>query len=166
MKCLIFSDSHGCESGITKALSMHKDAEVVFFLGDGLSDVDSVAAFDKSRMWISVKGNCDLRSYFREREVDKTEEITLEGRKIVLTHGDLYGVKYGDTGIKNLALSRKADIVLFGHTHQKIEKYISTDDGGYYLFNPGSIGGGFGIKPSYGVINITEGGILLSHGFI
>ena len=160
MKCLIFSDSHGCESGITKALSMHKDAEVVFFLGDGLSDADSVAAFDKSRMWISVKGNCDLRSYFREREVDKTEEITLEGRKIVLTHGDLYGVKYGDTGIKNLALSRKADIVLFGHTHTPYEKY-ENEVKPIYFFNPGSIS-----SPSFsfGIMTVTESGVIFSHG--
>ena len=54
-----------------------------------------------------------------------------------------------------------ADIVLFGHTHERLEKYIPTDDGGFYLFNPGSIGG---FKPSYGIINIADSGILLSHG--
>ena len=160
MKCLIFSDSHGCESGITRVLSMHRDADVVFFLGDGLSDADSVASFDRTRMWISVKGNCDFRSNFLGREVYKTEEITLEGKKIVLTHGDLYGVKFGCEGIKNLALSRKADIVLFGHTHTPYEEYAN-DVKPIYLFNPGSIS-----SPSFsfGILMITESGVLFSHG--
>ena len=50
---------------------------------------------------------------------------------------------------------------LFGHTHQKFEKYIPTEEGGYYLFNPGALGG---YKPSFGVMNISDAGILLSHG--
>ncbi len=160
MKCLIFSDSHGCESGITKALSMHRDAEVVFFLGDGLSDADAVASFDKSRMWVAVKGNCDFRPYFLEREVGKTDVISLEGRKIVFTHGDLYGVKYGCDGIKNLALSRKADIVLFGHTHMPYEEYAD-EVKPIYLFNPGSIS-----LPShsFGIMTLTESFVLFSHG--
>lgn len=160
MKCLVISDSHGNESNILKALSMHRDAEVVFFLGDGLSDADSVASLDKSKMWIAVQGNCDFRQYFLGREVKKTEEITLEGRRIVLTHGDLYGVKYGNDGIKNLALSRKADIVLFGHTHTPYEEYAN-EVKPIYLFNPGSIS-----SPSYsfGILTVTEAVIMFSHG--
>lgn len=165
MKCLCFSDSHGTTLAMKRALAKHPDAEVVFFLGDGLSDFEEFI-HDRSRMWIAVRGNCDTSGILGDQMVKKTDSITLMGYRIFLTHGDLYGVKYGLDGIKGLAVDHNADLVLFGHTHQKIEKYISTDDGGYYLFNPGSIGGGFGIKPSYGVINITEGGILLSHGFI
>ncbi len=37
MKCLVFSDSHGNVSYMKKALRLHPDAEVVFFLGDGLA---------------------------------------------------------------------------------------------------------------------------------
>ena len=50
MKCLCFSDSHGNSLGIRRALNMHPDAEVVFFLGDGLSDAENFI-MDKSRMW-------------------------------------------------------------------------------------------------------------------
>ena len=162
MKCIIFSDSHGHRSNIMKALSMHRDAEVVLFLGDGLSDADSLASFDNERMWIVVRGNCDFGRCFLGREVRKLEEITLCGKKTVATHGDLYGVKYGLEGIKNLALSRKADIVLFGHTHIPHEEYVNEDEP-VYLFNPGSIS-----SPSYsfGILTITEDTVLFSHGSV
>ncbi|MBQ8414754.1 MAG: YfcE family phosphodiesterase [Clostridia bacterium] len=165
MKCLCFSDSHGSSYGMKRALSMHPDAEVVFFLGDGLCDFDELI-YDRSRMWIAVRGNWDVNGILGDSMVKKTDSITLMGHRIFLTHGDMYGVKYGLDGITKLAVDQNADVVLFGHTHKMLEKYIPTEEGGFYLFNPGSIGGGFGIKPSYGVINITDSGILLSHGFI
>ena len=165
MKCLVFSDSHGSPLKIRQAINKHPDAEVIFFLGDGLNDLDSLIG-DRSRMWIAVQGNCDRLAILGDQIVKKTDSITLLGCRVFLTHGDLYGVKYGLDGIKKLAVDHNADIVLFGHTHMPLEKYVSTDEGGYYLFNPGSIGGGFGSKSSYGVMNITEQGILLSHGFL
>ena len=165
MKCLVFSDSHGSVNGIRRALNMHPDAEVIFYLGDGLRDLESFI-YDKSKMWIAVRGNCDFSALLGDGMVKKTDSITLMGHRIFLTHGDMYGVKYGLDGITKLAVDHNADVVLFGHTHKMLEKYIPTEEGGFYLFNPGSIGGGFGIKPSYGVINITDSGILLSHGFI
>lgn len=162
MKCIIFSDSHGCSSNMMSVLFMHRDAEVVFFLGDGLSDADSLASFDKERMWIAVRGNCDFGRCFLGREASKIEEITLCGKKIVATHGDMYGVKLGVEGIKNLALSRKADIILFGHTHIPHEEYVNEGEP-IYLFNPGSIS-----SPSYsfGILTLTEDTILFSHGSV
>lgn len=163
MKCLVFSDSHGSAYGIRRALNIHPDAEVIFYLGDGLSDLESFIQ-DKTKMWIAVRGNCDFSALLGDTMVKKTDSITLLGTRIFLTHGDLYGVKYGLDGVMRLAVDHNADIVLFGHTHMPLEKYIPTESGGYYLFNPGSVGGGLGGRASYGVINITEQGVLLSHG--
>ena len=160
MKCLVFSDSHGSYYNIRRVLSMHPDAEVVFFLGDGLSDLEPLVT-DRSRAILAVRGNCDHSAILGDVLCKKTDAINIEGRRIAFTHGDLYGVKYGLDGVKKLACDMNADIVLFGHTHERLEKYITTDDGGFYLFNPGSIGG---FKPSYGIINIADSGILLSHG--
>ena len=165
MKCLCFSDSHGTSLGMRRAIMMHRDDEVIFFLGDGLSDFEEIIQ-DRTRMYIAVRGNCDSSAILGDTMVKKTDSITLLGHRIILTHGDLYGVKYGLDGVKKLAVDHNADIILFGHTHQMLEKYISTDDGGYYLFNPGSVGGGYGNSPSYGVINITDKGVLLSHGLL
>ncbi len=163
MKCLVFSDSHGSPYGIRRALNMHPDAEVVFYLGDGLSDLEGFI-HDRTKMWLAVRGNCDLSALLGDIMVKKTDSITLMGYRIFLTHGDLYGVKYGLDGVKSLAVGSNADIVLFGHTHRPLEMYVPTDTGGYYLFNPGSVGGGLRGQAGYGVINITEQGILLSHG--
>ena len=165
MKCLCFSDSHGSSYGIRRALNMHRDAEVVFFLGDGLSDLEDIILSD-NRAYFAVRGNCDSSAVFGNTLVKKTDSINLNGCRIVFTHGDLYGVKYGLDGVKKLAEDTNAGIVLFGHTHTPLEQYVPTEEGGYYLFNPGSVGGGFSSKASYGIINITDKGILLSHGYI
>lgn len=162
MKCLCFSDSHGSPFNIRAALNKHPDAEVVFFLGDGLRDLEEFI-LDRGKAWLAVQGNCDYFATLGDSLVKKTDRITLMGKRIVFTHGDLYGVKYGIDGVTRLAEEQNADILLFGHTHTPLEKYIPTEDGGYYLFNPGSIGAGYG-GASYGIINITDKGILLSHG--
>jgi putative phosphoesterase len=147
-----------------QALLRHPDAEVVFFLGDGTSDAETLFLSDRTRQWICVRGNCDFRSYVGTREIEALERITLMGKRIVLTHGDLYGAKYGSDGLLRLAEKERADIVLFGHTHAPFEKYFDTNQGGVYLFNPGSIGASY--TPSYGVITLTDGGVLFSHGYM
>ncbi len=164
MKCLCFSDSHGSSLYIEKALSLHRDAEVVFFLGDGLSDIERCSLNYPNTAFLAVRGNCDFSSLMAGREVSKTDEISIMGKHIVYTHGDLYGVKYGDGGLLRIAEVKSADVILYGHTHIPSEKYIATDRGGVYLFNPGSIGLSYGNSPSYGIMDITESGICFSHG--
>ena len=161
MKCIVFSDSHGNTRNMRQALLANPDAEAVFYLGDGLSDADIVSSADSGRAWIAVAGNCDFSPMFRDSFVKKTDKVTLDGQRIVLTHGDLYGAKYGIGGLLSLAKEESASILLFGHTHEPCEKYLPTEDAGVYLFNPGSIGAG-----SYGIVLICEKGILLSHGKI
>lgn len=160
MKCLCFSDSHGASYNLKAALNKHPDAEVVFFLGDGLDDLEPFLK-DKARAFFAVRGNCDRTALLGDVMVKKTDNLRILGKKIIFTHGDLYGVKYGIEGVVKLGCDTNADLVLFGHTHRPLEKCISLDEGGLYLFNPGSISMG-----KYGLINITEQGILLSHGTV
>lgn len=159
MTCLIFSDSHGDASCMKRALNKNPDAEVVFFLGDGISDAEALAIDDKCRMWIAVRGNCDFSVVFGNGVLNKTEQITLMGKKIMLTHGDVYGVKGGLETLIGAARSRGADIVLFGHTHIPYESY----DDGLYIFNPGTASHPY---YSFGVLTLTENAVLLSHGSI
>ena len=165
MKCLCFLDSHGFIGYFKKALELHPDCEVVFFLGDGLADAEFLALSYRNMAWLMVRGNCDHSSVALGAPVEKTSSITLMGKRIVFTHGDLYGVKYGEQGLLRLAESRDADIVLFGHTHIPFEKYIPREEGGLYLFNPGSIEAPCYDKGgSYGIIDITESVVSFSHG--
>ena len=146
------------------ALAMHPDADAVFFLGDGLSDIDDVRLDFPSVAFFAVKGNCDFRSYALDSWVEKTEEIVLLGKKIVYTHGDLFDAKYGTRELETLAEKRNADIILFGHTHTPFCSYYSKDSGGYYLFNPGSASAG---GASFGLITIEmDKEPLFSHGSI
>ena len=160
MKCIVISDSHGDSYSIRRILNMHPDAEVVFFLGDGISDLEPFVN-NQNMAILAVRGNCDRNFVLGNSVLKKTDSINLEGHRIVFTHGDLYGVKYGMDGVMRLAEETGADVILFGHTHTPTEKYVPTEDGGVYLFNPGSISG---YKPSFGIMNICDSGILLSHG--
>lgn len=162
MKCLIFSDSHNYSYNITRAIRLHKDTEIVFFLGDGLSDIDEVRYAFPSVKFLAVRGNCDMRMFALDYIVQKTAEIEISGKRIVYTHGDLYGAKYGTCGLEKLARDKNADIVLFGHTHAPELKYFSDSERPFYLFNPGSVGSREG---SYGIMTLNEGGEpLFSHG--
>ena len=164
MKLLVFSDSHGNPFYISRALTMHPDAEAVFFLGDGLSDIAALVARPSSPTWYCVRGNCDMSFSLINAPVLKTDSVTLSGYKIVFTHGDLYRAKYGIEDLVCLALEEHADLVLFGHTHNPCQKYVDFGERGLYLFNPGSIGSEYGNTPTFGIVVLTDNGILLSHG--
>ena len=163
MKCLVFSDSHNETYLIKKAISSHPDAEVIFFLGDGLSDIEEIYLSFPERKILAVKGNCDFRSFVMNEFIEKTAVIDLLGKKIVYTHGDLYGVKYGMAGLERLAKETFADVILFGHTHTPVLEYFSSNDiKPFYVFNPGSIGSREG---SFGIMDLYEGKEpLFSHG--
>ena len=114
MKCLCFSDSHGDSAKIATVLRIHHDAEVIFFLGDGLSDIERLMRPDKA--WLAVQGNCDYSSALGTGFVKKTDSIRLLDKKIIFTHGDLYGVKYGEDGIIKIATENNADYTPYRQT--------------------------------------------------
>ena len=59
MKLLVFSDSHGNERAMRRALALHPDAEGVLFLGDGLASASLLPELSGDRFFFGVKGNCD-----------------------------------------------------------------------------------------------------------
>lgn len=155
-----------------KAIKLHNDAEVIFFLGDGLADISELYSEYPDKAIFAVQGNCDSAVLAMARQIQKTDSVTLCGKRILFTHGDLYGAKYGNAGLCALAKKEGADIVLFGHTHECAEVYVPADENSseceypvakpFYLFNPGSIGY---CSASYGIITLKEGSEpLFSHG--
>ncbi len=58
---------------------------------------------------------------------DPPREVTFGGKKIILSHF------FSDSHYEALALSGKYDIILFGHTHQLLNKKI----GNTIILNPG-----------------------------
>ncbi len=163
MKCLVISDSHSSGENIGRAIAKCPDAEVIFFLGDGISALDAYVDRYPDKAWLFVLGNCDRPTFLGGSFVKKVDRISLCGKRIVLTHGDLYGAKYGTEGLLRLADEERADIVLFGHTHKRTEHYDS--ERGVWLFNPGSLEHSWGERPSFGLMTLGDNGdVLLSHG--
>lgn len=159
VKCLIASDTHGRTEGLAEALRRNPNVDAVIFLGDGLADAEAVAdATDSQCLWLTVRGNCDLRGTFRGQSVKTTDTITLLDKRIVFTHGHEYEVKINNLGLRRLAEKTFADIVLYGHTHTPREEY----ENGVYYFNPGSLRGGYG-GACCALMTIEQSGVLFSY---
>lgn len=148
-KILIISDTHGDIKTLEKIIKKEKNYSYIIHLGDHHFDLDEVDIDYENVNVLRVRGNCD---FMKEKE---DLVFTLHGKKIFMTHGHYYGVKNSFTNIFYKADEIGADIVLFGHTHEALNKKISD----IHLFNPGSLSSmrSFG-KISYGIMTIDEKG--------
>lgn len=175
-KILVFSDSHKQTEYLNKALALNADADMIVHLGDGASDLTLRLPDEHRTPIVAIEGNGEYYGTMRiDRRYLPKKEVMLEfeGKRIFMTHGHLYDVKYGLGRIISHACAEGADIVLFGHTHMPLSEYLplGTQLEGIgelprpmWLFNPGSIG--VGIKHSFGIITFCGGEPLLSHGAI
>ena len=144
MRALVISDSHHDSISINMVLKLHREAEMVIFLGDGEDDffsADNIALMTDKKV-VAVKGNCDLGSALNEEEF-----FTFGGKKVFALHGHTRGVKHTSEMLEAQAKKIGADIVVYGHTHNEKVEYI---DKIYYMC-PGSIRNG-----TYGIIDIDE----------
>ena len=167
MKLLVVSDTHGRYERLSMLLDMHSDADALIFLGDGLNDLGRADAYDRGMSVIAHRGNCDGLVFLGHYAGIETSQ-SFEGFKFFMLHGHTRGVKSGFYGAAVAAVNKDADLLLFGHTHKAIEKYLpeGTDIEGTLLkkplriFNPGSLGD----SGSFGIIDIRGENILMSHG--
>ena len=164
MKALIFSDSHQNHTNMKAAIEMHKNnLDLCIHLGDGTREFIYLSQLYSSIPFVYVHGNYE-DPYASGHDV--TRILDLEGYRVLLTHGHAYGVKGGNGNLIYKALEEECDIALYGHTHQRENRYLTNDgwEKGIYLFNPGSIQRPhFGDVPSCGLLEITKKGIILSH---
>ncbi len=156
MRIIAFSDSHRNSRNVHKLFeNTALTTDLYIFLGDSEGDLDDIPMLYPDKKIISVAGNCDYSSM--DPFVAVTEAC---GKKIVCTHGHLQHVSFGLSGLKKLAQDNEADLVLFGHTHERRCEYKN----GVYYINPGSIGKPRdGKGPSYAAIDIIPAGILCTH---
>ncbi len=171
MRLLVISDSHGHYERISELLSMHRGIDALIFLGDGLSDLERAGAYECGAAVLAVKGNCDWSSFFGTSRAEEELLINFDGYRFLMMHGHTRGVKHGLTNVIYAAQEREADVLLFGHTHEPLEKYIP--EGGEYslgkpmrIFNPGSLGASCDGCGHFGLIEIRGKDILMSHGKI
>ena len=148
MKVLVVSDVHGRVTPL-RWLLKNETADALFFLGDGLYDLDQAIAANGAAPdypIYRVRGNCDIGSD------DPAEGLAPFGGVLFFyTPGHLFGAQSGYERIAEYAADRGADVVLFGHTHYKTLRHGTPFSPA--LFNPGSLRD----THSYGVITITDG---------
>ena len=147
IRLLVVSDSHGDVPSLMRVVEMHKEADAVFFLGDGEEDFLSpmVSKWLMDKKVTAVCGNCDFAS-----PLPKEELVLLGGKRILALHGHTRHAKYGLGEMQTAAEEEyKADMVLYGHTHNPMDECVN----GIHYFCPGSIRSG-----QYGMIDILDSG--------
>ena len=156
MRIIVISDTHGNLRALRSVILRNADADWFIHLGDGERDVEIFLLEHPEliQKFIRISGNCDDGSlgfpYFC---------LDVPGHRIFATHGHLFAVKNSLEIIKRRAAENECDIILFGHTHIRLESY----EDGLYILNPGSASCPHdGTKPSFGHIDISPAGVVLN----
>lgn len=130
---LAFGDSHRSQNALEQIAQIICLEQPEFFVhtGDNHGDFQWLKKRTKIAGY-GVRGNCDMGLLPGVRE-----EILFEfnTRKILLTHGHRYGVKYSQDDLCRRARQLEAEAVIFGHSH--VQLVLEKD--GILLINPGSI---------------------------
>ena len=129
-KIVIMSDNHGDMNILTDIKVLEDDADYYIHCGDSesysLQDLDG---------FVAVKGNNDW-----SLDLPQTARLDIEGRHLLITHGQFLK-KYN------------GDVVISGHTHMPLAK----EENGLWLINPGSTSWPRGgSKRSYAVVMIDD----------
>lgn len=119
-----------------------ENPDVIFHLGDHVSDAEDLSYALNTVDFYRVKGNCDFGA-----QAPETILTELCGKRFFLTHGHLFGVKRDLSALEAEAKRQEADIALFGHTHRP---FLETRGGVQYM-NPGAARDG-----RYGVIEFRN----------
>lgn len=122
----IVSDTHGHTAPLEKLRHVMNESDYVIHLGDHASDMRPFERELYKKLYV-VKGNCDGGG--------DDEIIESDCYKILLTHGDGYGVKSSLYKLLLKAKELKVNAVFYGHTH--IAKIEEID--GIVFINPGNM---------------------------
>lgn len=167
MKILVFSDSHGSTRVMTRAIQdnlKHGGVDRIIFLGDGIRDMDTVSNEFPTIPVDAVHGNCDgaFTTYAMLSNAVHEDIVTVGGIRFLLMHGHKLDVKTGYQRAADYAIAKKADILLFGHTHRAEDITIDGTNGGHVrLINPGSCGI---YNASFALLNIVGNQVVCGFG--
>ena len=155
-RVIVLSDSHGAEADLRAALDQavrHGKVDAVVFLGDGMSDFESLQPWLLARgtVFYAVKGNNDWSSN------EMTEIVfTVNGVRFFACHGHTRYVKYGTDRLWYAAREREAKVVLYGHTHyEKVE-----DAYGVTMINPGAVCERSKRRSAYAEVMVEDNGFV------
>ncbi|WP_432663167.1 metallophosphoesterase [Wukongibacter baidiensis] len=145
MRIGVISDTHGDLVSAESAIKAMGDIDLLLHAGDTYRDAELLKEMLDIDV-IAVKGNTDF-----DYEADLEKIISLDGKRIFLTHGHQYNVKYSLDRLYYKALETDCDIVVFGHSHMP----LNVKEKDIIFLNPGSVSRPRGgSRPSYAIINI------------
>lgn len=150
MRVGVISDTHGAVKEAARAVQRMGNIEALIHAGDFYVDALYLRSEIKVPVY-AVAGNCDSPS-------DRPDEltITLEGHRILITHGHHHRVKHGLQGLLYKAREVEAAAVVFGHTHVPLNLL----ENNILFFNPGSVNNPQpGHAAGYGILEINNLGI-------
>lgn len=148
MRILVISDTHGNYPLLLKACEAAGAFDTLIHLGDADDDI-ALLEFTLGLPIIHVAGNCDFGCTAPRELIWKCE-----GMRLLLVHGDAYGVKSGLSRLEKRGVESGVDALLFGHTHQAVVTTLS----GLLTVNPGTLMRG-SVRTSYAILDITPQGI-------
>lgn len=148
-KILVVSDSHGNAGCVRKCVMMEEPFDLLIHCGDVEDDIERILGDHEYGVY-AVRGNCDFLP------LPPLVEIKAGYYRIVAVHGHEQRAGYTNATLLRLARERRADVVLFGHTHVPEVQFVREE--GVLLVNPGSCA-----RPrqesrrrTYAVLTITE----------
>ena len=128
MKILVISDTHGKHANFDAVLEKEGKIDLLIHAGD-VEDATYIESMVNCPIHM-VGGNNDYFSF-----LPKEKEFFIGPHRVFLTHGHMYHLYMNTERLRYAGVQRKADIIIFGHTHQpKIEEV-----NGILLINPGSL---------------------------
>ncbi len=147
MRIVVVSDTHRRVKEIINNLD-NKSFDLLIHLGDYIKDAETIE--DELNIEIvKVKGNSDFREKHGEDEIIKN----IKGKKILITHGHKYNVKFTFDNLYYRAQELNVNLVLFGHTHKPFNEKIDN----ILFFNPGSPTNPRNLSEgTYGIIDIND----------
>lgn len=129
MKVLVISDTHRQTDNFYKVVDKIGPIDMIIHCGDVEgSEYELEAASDCPI--VMVAGNNDFFS-----ELPREEYLDIGPYKVWVTHGHTNYVSMGYERIKEEAIGRGVDVVMFGHSHRPL---VDIDDE-VIAINPGSL---------------------------
>lgn len=128
MLIAVVSDTHGSTHAIKLVEKAIANADVLIHLGDNISDLKYIKEGFDGKVY-GVSGNCDFTTEYPIEQI-----VEIENKRLFITHGHKYGVKYDISTIFYKGKELGVDAVIFGHTHVKV---IDQEED-MWIINPGS----------------------------
>ena len=148
LRYMVLSDSHRAGIWLARAAEIYAQGgfDGCIHLGDVHADARRFAELAGTTP-LCVRGNCD--SPLCPAPAERVE--ALGGARILLAHGDRYGVKSSLTRLSYRAEELACQAAFFGHTHRAFCGYV----GGALLLNPGALREG-----NWAEVTVQEGKIV------